>query len=148
MTEIYFRSSDPWLLQSIILSAKDGKSSLKDILAMGDALNKAMFTDAELKGGFARLIAAKYITDSDKYFVPSDEVVAAFDKIQKKHKTVSTQWDALSTLLGAEKWDPSYDCGWIDPVYNHPISNEELVQAEKAYRKEFDKKLRELKDRD
>jgi hypothetical protein len=52
-----FTWSDAWLLFAVALAATSGKVTLKDVIACGDGIQHAIFTPAELRRGFAKLIA-------------------------------------------------------------------------------------------
>src|SRR5688572_14303491 len=67
---IRLTGADEWLLAAI-RSASPGKgASLQAIIAAGDMLNHAFFSPAELRTGFAKLLAAKYISQKNgKWFI-------------------------------------------------------------------------------
>ena len=54
----YFTWSDAWVFTSLYPTHKgEGQLELRNVVSMGDALNRAIFTAEELKNGFAKLIA-------------------------------------------------------------------------------------------
>ncbi|MEO7794535.1 MAG: hypothetical protein ABIV06_07150 [Thermoanaerobaculia bacterium] len=66
-----FDPSDAWLLQSVLYAGglTDG-AELRDVIGLGDGIRDALFTADELRGGFARLIAAGYVrANTGRYFV-------------------------------------------------------------------------------
>lgn len=60
---IELTKTDEWLLHSIRGASKPDGATLTKIIEWGDALNRAIFTPAELRSGFARLLAARVITE-------------------------------------------------------------------------------------
>jgi hypothetical protein len=59
--EITYNSTDAWLLLAIVYASRDEPATLEQIIDAGDAINHASFTQAELEGGLARLVAGGYI---------------------------------------------------------------------------------------
>jgi hypothetical protein len=55
--------TEEWLLNAIRGASKPDGATLTKIIEWGDALNRAIFTPAELRSGFARLLAARVITE-------------------------------------------------------------------------------------
>ena len=63
--------SDAWLLLAIIYANQNGAATLDRIVAAGDAINHAIFTEAEFESGLARLTRSGLIAETDGHFVPT-----------------------------------------------------------------------------
>lgn len=66
-----FDPSDAWLLQAVLYAGglTEG-AGLPDVIGLGDGIRDALFSADELRGGFARLIAAGYLrAEEGRYFV-------------------------------------------------------------------------------
>ena len=110
--QIRLTGSDEWLLSAIRQGSSSQGASLRDIIAVGDMLNHAIFSPAELRSGFAKLLAANYISEKDgKWFIRehgrSKNVVGA-----------SNNWA-----------DPRIQ----DPDWNYPLTDEEIAAAIRGY---------------
>jgi hypothetical protein len=95
--------TDAWLLLAIYCAGKnESDHSLEAIIGWGDAINHSVFTDEQLRGGFARLQRLGYIACHGA----ESEVTQAFEKIWQQAgigeiETYLEQMDALEKLLGA-----------------------------------------------
>lgn len=75
-----FDISDGWLLSTLIISGK--KSTLKDIVLIGNAVNHAIFTLGKINDGLSRLESEGYIVFKNSVYL-SDKA-KTFDKKNKK----------------------------------------------------------------
>ena len=64
--------SDAWLLLAIIYANQHGAATLDRIVAAGDAINHAIFTEAEFESGLAWLTRSGLIVEKDGHFIPTD----------------------------------------------------------------------------
>src|SRR4051812_23670878 len=101
---IVFTWSDAWLLLAISFTSQSKPASLQDIIGAGDAINHAIFTDAELRRGLAKLIAAGYVGQQDQcYFVRGDAADFCRSKV-KKARRLSRQRELVEKFLHATPW--------------------------------------------
>lgn len=143
-----FTWSDAWLLQAIHFAAEGGGGSIKDVIAVGDRLNHAMFTYEELDGGLARLIGADLVCEDAGSFRPTDSAREMFAKIAKRHKGIHAQRGALRIHLGAPDWSANYDSGFVDPDWTlDTLSPEAVTQACAEYHREFQQAYRKMHKR-
>jgi hypothetical protein len=61
-----FAFSDAWFLTSLLVTSD--WSSMKDILAVGDALNHAIFTQDEIDNALKKLIPLGYMETNNKLY--------------------------------------------------------------------------------
>jgi hypothetical protein len=100
------RHSDAWLLLAIMCVYRSEppieRLDLEAIVGAGDAINHAIFTDAELRGGFVRLARAGHITIEGEYCMVTDAFheqwnAAGIDQMPYLH----VQRAALEKLLAS-----------------------------------------------
>ena len=58
---VVFKPSDAWLLLSIAVSSGNRPVALHKVIAAGDGINHAIFTEDELLGGLQRLVDGGWI---------------------------------------------------------------------------------------
>ena len=111
---IRLTGADEWLLAAIRSASSSKGASLQDIIAAGDRINHAIFSPAELRTGFAKLLAAKYISEKDgNWFIREHG--------RSKH-----------VVGDSGSWpDPRVQ----DPEWNYPLTDEEIEAAVRCYMK-------------
>lgn len=119
--DIPYAYADPWLLHAVLAAAGDEAAGLADVIAMGDAINHAVFTYPEVDGGLARLTAGGWIMVEDKQIKPTDKARKLYERIAGRHHTMHKVTDALREQLGAPGWDKHYDPGQSDPRWSAGI---------------------------
>ena len=58
---LIYQPSDAWLLLSVALAGGAKPAELKEVVAAGDYINHAIFTEDELRGGLRRLTAGGWV---------------------------------------------------------------------------------------
>jgi hypothetical protein len=86
---IHFTWANAWLFQSIASAASQREASLREIVSIGDALNHAIFTNAELDGGLARLFAADLIEVRDRGLLLSDRGRELNNRVSRKRPALA-----------------------------------------------------------
>jgi hypothetical protein len=134
-SDIPFVWSDAWLLTSITLAAPpDQEAPLKDVMAIGDAINLLVFDYDEISGGIARLQAAGLVTTSGKGVMATDKGRAlvtqerrqvAFDTVN----AVARELHAADSRTPA----PTPDATWTIPS----ITLQDVNAAYDDYHREF-----------
>jgi hypothetical protein len=106
---IQFTWVDAWILLSIIYgSAERGGATLRDIIAVGDGINHAIFNYGEMDDGLLRLIEGGHVVRDGDRFRITDAVAAAYDGISRRVKAPMKQMDELQRFLGARQWSTDY----------------------------------------
>lgn len=99
--------SDAWILLSVIYATQhESPASLADILAIADSINHAILTRGELETGFARLVAAGYVTREAQGFSLADAVLSFWSETGISERTASRALDAVARWMGAPAWTP------------------------------------------
>lgn len=109
---IELTGTDEWLLHAIRGASKPDGATLTRVIEWGDALNRAIFTPAELRSGFAKLLAARRITEKKgRWF------------INERHRNAKV----------AVNSDRITDPATGDPGWAYPLSDEDVQAAVAAY---------------
>jgi hypothetical protein len=130
-----FLWSDAWLLLAVGSAAQSEPAELASIIAMGDAIEHAIFTKEELNGGIGRLQRASYIE-----YTPAGLALALrgrelLDHVGREGAVVSTQLRALLEHLGAPAWSTSYSPRDAQGSEGEFVSSEEYDRAVRCYRR-------------
>lgn len=143
--QFQFEASDAWLLLAIILAAGNDVASLAEIVAAGDGINHAIFTEDEMESGLYRLSAGGYIEESNGSFRPSRTTVDKHRVICAKTKAALKQMDLLSDLIGAKPWEFGKAFPRPENRFRYPgFTKEKFAQAVTTYQKNSSKILKEL----
>jgi|WetSurMetagenome_2_1015567.scaffolds.fasta_scaffold165923_1 hypothetical protein len=129
-----FTGSDAWLILSIAMGDTRKGSSLRDIIAVGDYINHAIFTGAELRRGLSKLLHAGYIREEGERFLLSGrKVKAGWKKILKTKRPVLRMWDEWEKFLGVpDSLDPApyfEDPEWLFPA----VTDDKVWEAYEEY---------------
>ena len=143
--QIQFVASDAWLLLAIILAAGDDVAELAEIVAAGDGINHAIFTEDEMESGLYRLSNGGYIEEANGSFRPSTVTVDKYRVIHAKVKVPLRQMDLLHDFIDATPWE-------FGKAFPRPqnrfryrgFSKEKFLQAVRTYTKNPAKILKEL----
>jgi hypothetical protein len=100
-----FRWTDPWLLLAVAFASREGPASLAGVLAMGDGINHAIFTHAELDRGLVRLIAAGLVEREAGGFRLSGQGAQFVAQASAGDgQRIDVQLEAVRRLLAAPAW--------------------------------------------
>jgi len=98
MQENGFVSSDAWLLLAVIYAG--GSADRERLKSIGDAINRAIFTDEELDGGLARLLAAGLASEDKGRYSAAQAVTAWYEKVSPKRSAVHKDLERVEGFLG------------------------------------------------
>jgi len=130
-----FTWSDVWLLHSVAAAGGDGSgANLADILAIGDMMNHALFTGAELRRGLGKLSAAGFVAQRGTLFFVEAEAAAAWRRA-RGYRSIEKQRKELEALLKPAQY-PAGEPGFEDPAWPYPsMTDARISAAEAEYRK-------------
>jgi hypothetical protein len=130
-------SADIWLLQAVLCTANEARATwvaLRDVIAMGDALNHSIFTLSELRGGAGRLRAAGLVELEGTSFRPTERGLELFGR-SSYAADIYAQRSILKALLGTKEVSGDAD---VLPVEDYEgISARDLRQATAEYREQI-----------
>ena len=137
-----FTWSDAWLLFAVALAATRGTVTLKEVIACGDHINHAIFTTAELRRGFAKLIACGHITHRGENFDVSPEVRELVAPTRQRRIALRTLQKQFEEFLSAAPYPAGHPRA-EDPEWPFPQLTDAMVdRAVRAYHKEFWRRAR------
>lgn len=138
---IELKSSDGWLLTAIAVGTEGDHASLKNIIAAGDWMNHAIFTDSELNGGFSRLSRSGLIEINQGTYKLTDCAKSIVEPEIKKRGGYPLM-KAVSDKIKAKKWKPNDDPNKMnDPESNIVyVTHEQVQEAFEEYTKALKKK--------
>ncbi len=145
--QIEFTWADIWLLQSIAVASQNNPASLKDVIAVGDAINHAIFTFTELQCGLAKLSSAEYIEydNNEKSFALDKTFLSEYTRITQRYKSSRKKRDILEAHFHAISWTAKYDPNKSNPEWLFPfITHEGYEKSIKAYKSSFWKEYNNL----
>jgi hypothetical protein len=128
-----FEWYDAWILAAVVF-ASDGDSAvpLWRLIAIADALNKAIVSRGELELGLGRLVGAGYVRVVAEGFEPTPAALAL--------KAPGPPVENVARAIGARDWSAEADMPRTpDATY---VTAEAYEKAVKKYRKEFWKEYR------
>ena len=121
-----FDPSDAWLLQAVLYAGGlfDG-AELSDVIGLGDGIRDALFSAEELRGGFARLVAAGFVrAEAGRYFVVGE----ARGLVKKEGLSLAEHAAEIAAFLAASNYRGS------DPDEADPdLTDEKIAAATRAY---------------
>jgi hypothetical protein len=132
---IPFVSSDVWLFLSVANASRRRGASLDNVIAMGDAINRDIFTPQQLRTGSAKLIAASLMEIDAERFRLTDEGRALYRRC--RGGGLRSEWSALERELDVSN-APVDEARWPYPQ----MTDEVVQQAYERYRKRFENGLR------
>jgi hypothetical protein len=103
--ELQFLASDSWLLLAIILAAGNDKANLVEIIAAGDGINMAIFTEDEMESGLYRLTVGGYVEEVGGEFRPTKITSEKYKELTKQKKSLINHMELLREFIGAQPWE-------------------------------------------
>lgn len=98
-------SNEAWFLQSVFHSDKGSGTSLANIIATGDYINRAIFTFAEINSALGNLIGMGLIRFENKRVFANDEAKTLFESLRPKSRSLQKETGLLATKLQLVKFE-------------------------------------------
>lgn len=113
--QVAYSTSDVWLLASIEYSSNQSGLGIRDIIAVGDYLNHAIFTENEFREGLCRLSMGGWIIEKRGRFKVSKKFKSRNIRYTSPKGRHSTQklWEQVEGLLCGDN-----GCGKAHPAGN------------------------------
>jgi hypothetical protein len=122
-----FSWSDAWLLHAVAFAAAHHAASLREIIGMGDAIEKSVFSFEELSSGLAKLEAAGHIRSVGGGFELNPVVEEQFCAADTHNDREARVW--FERFLSATRWSPQAEREGPDPAWRYPGLTKEAVDA-------------------
>jgi hypothetical protein len=144
--QLQFVASDAWLLLAIILASGNDAADLSEIVAAGDGINHAIFTEDEMESGLYRLRSGGYIEESNGRFKPSSPTAERYRLVCEKARAVLKQMDLVSDFIGATPWEFGKAFPRPENRFRYPgFTSEKFRDAVRTYQRNASKILKELR---
>jgi hypothetical protein len=104
MNDTAFRWSDAWLLHAVAVADRGDGADLADVIAAGDGINHALFTDGELHNGLRRLLDAALLERREQRLVLAGPAVDAWQRCRERSNAAAGA--EFRRLLNASEWTP------------------------------------------
>jgi hypothetical protein len=123
----------------ILLSVPESGGRLQDLIAMADGINHAIPTHHELQRSLGWLKSRGFVLKQGRTFLLTERGADLLARARSTNQTMMQTWDRVTaelTSLGGEEAPPD------------DVTVEEEKSAYDAYRKDFWKRYRSLRDGD
>lgn len=94
-----FQHSDSWIFLSIAFYQDRAGTSLRDLIATADYIDRAIPTDEEIEGGISRLAGAGFVTVEDDHFYLTAAGRLVLREFHNKHLPLPKIWELLEQHL-------------------------------------------------
>ena len=137
MTDSVFRWSDAWLLHAVAVADRGDGADLADVIAAGDGINHALFTDGELHNGVRRLMDAGLLERREHRLVLAGPAADVWQRCRERSNAAASA--EFRRLLNAPEWAPG--------AMETPVSSDSWPSAGdlQAANSEYDRRMRELR---
>ena len=144
---IAFTWSDSWVLASVAVGGGLKGCQLKDIIAAGDLINRAVISPAELRGALGKLIHKGYVRRGGRdFFVIAGDVRYAVEQLAKQRAASFSVMQFFEEFLEVDAYD-GHECSGIEHSL-WDLSDAQVEEATQAYREELASLWRELRQID
>ena len=140
--------ADSWVLASVAVGGGLKGCQLKDIIAAGDLINRALISPAELRSALGKLIHKGYVRRGGRdFFVISGDVRYAVEQLVKQGATSFSVMQFFEEFLEVDAYAASASESGIDHSL-WDLSDAQVEEATVAYREELAALWRELRQID
>jgi hypothetical protein len=133
ISRVRFQPSDAWLLTSIAIGDHGRGAGLRDVIAVGDYINHAIFTAREIREGVFRLAAAGYVVIAQGKMKIRGKAKRRWREISKSRRAVLRQLDEMESFLEIDRNRPIDPAGPDGAVRDDGISDEAVKAAYEEY---------------
>jgi hypothetical protein len=146
---ITFTWADSWVLASVAVGGGLKGCQLKDIIAAGDIINRAMISPAELRGALGKLIHKGYVRRGGRdFFVIAGDVRHAVEQLAKQRAASFSVMRFFEEFLEVDAYTAhdSSTSGMDHSLLD--LSDAQVEESTQAYREELAALWRELRQID
>jgi hypothetical protein len=136
--------SDAWVLASVAVGGGLKGCELKDIIAAGDLLNRAILSPAELRGALVKLIRAGHVKRSGEAYVIAGEARYAVEQLPRRPSATFNVMHFFEELLDVDT-DTLQDAPAVNDASVADLTDVRVEAAIHAYQVELAALWRELR---
>ena len=141
--------SDAWVLAAVAVGGGLKGCGLKDIIAAGELINRALLNPAEIRGALGKLIHAGHVTrKSQDTFVIGGEARAAVERLLKESQASFSVMQFFEDFLGVDPYstnEAEYDGSAFALT---DLTDADVDAAARQYRDDLQALWRELRQVD
>ena len=146
---IAFTWADSWVLASVAVGGGLKGCQLKDIIAAGDLINRAVISPAELRGALGKLIHKGYVRRGGRdFFVIAGDVRYAVEELVKQRAASFSVMQFFEEFLEVDAYAAHEGEGSGMDHSLWDLSDAQVEEATQAYREELASLWRELRQID
>lgn len=146
---INFTWADSWVLAAVAVGGGLKGCQLKDIIAAGDLINRAVISPSELRGALGKLIHKGYVRRGGRdFFVIAGDVRYAVEQRLKQRAATFGVMQFCEEFLEVDAYgaDEADGSGMHHSLWD--LSDAQVDEATQAYRRELTALWRELRQID
>jgi hypothetical protein len=144
---ITFTWADSWVLAAIAVGGGLKGCQLKDIIAAGDLINRAVISPSELRGALGKLIHKGYVRRGGRdFFAIAGEVRHAVEELIKQRAASFSVMQFFEEFLEVDAYGAHDGSGMDHSLWD--LSDAQVEEASVAYREELATLWRELRQID
>ncbi|MDQ3907205.1 MAG: hypothetical protein M3268_02560 [Acidobacteriota bacterium] len=98
--DLEFVRSDAWLLLAVLLASREHYAPVEKIIEAGDYINRDIFSDEELNGGFTRLKAGGFVKERGGKYSATSKTLKAYAKTTTPRRAIYKELEDMRQLLG------------------------------------------------
>ena len=144
-----FTWADSWVLASVAVGGGLKGCQLKDIVAAGDLINRALISPAELRSALGKLIHKGYVRRGGRdFFVIAGDVRYAVEQLVKQQAASFSVMQFFEDFLQVDPYsvnDAEFD---DDKLALSDITDADVDAATRAYQRDLQALWRELRQID
>lgn len=141
--------SDAWVLAAVAVGGGLKGCGLKDIIAAGELINRALLDPAEIRNALGKLIRAGHVTRrAQDSFVIGGEARVAVERLLKESQASFSVMQFFEDFLDVDPYssnEAEYDSGAFALT---DLSDEDVEAAARAYQEDLQALWRELRQVD
>ena len=138
-----FNWADAWVLASIAVGGGLKGCELKDVIAAGDLINRAIFDADELRSGLTKLVNAGFVLHAGGFYVISGAARSAVEELIDEGETSYGVMQFFEDFLAIDPYADPERMSQEDCPFDH-LRDTDIVVAINAYHNEFAALWREL----
>ena len=145
---ITFTWADSWVLAAVAVGGGLKGCQLKDIIAAGDLINRAVISPSELRGALGKLIHKGYVRRGGRdMFVIAGDVRYAVEQLVKQRAPSFSVMQFFEEFLEVDAYTAHDNGAGMDHSL-WDLSDSQVEEASHAYREELAALWRELRQID
>jgi len=135
--------SDAWVMASVAVGGGMKGCELKDVVAAGELLNRALLSPLELRGALAKLVAKGYVQRNGANYVIAGDARYAVEQILRQHAASFNVMQFFEEFLDVDAY--AANDADVSENLSADITEMQAEAAIAAYRAEVARIWRELR---